>query len=109
MITDEAPDYVDALRQQIFKSIGVPEQLLKECAYSPPSYWIKHSYGTTLDPCIYEYKCAECSSISDIPKHKCSECGSRMCFVVDEKLLSLYESYRRTCNEQINGQISMFD
>lgn len=47
--------------------------------------WIERMYGTTLDPCCYDYKCSVCGQLEEIPYTVCPKCKTAINEVVTIK------------------------
>ena len=60
------------IQDVVFQLLHFPKQL------KLIGYWIAHMYGTTLDPCCYEYICSLCGKSNDIPASFCPNCYKPM-------------------------------
>ncbi len=103
---------LDKIQESIWNSMGVPKHFLKQGSTTfNVGYWTRHSYGTTLDPCLYEYKCSECGNTRDNAALICPKCLARMVTVIDDRLFlltSIVEGYKAP-EKEIDGQVSIFE
>ena len=103
---------LDKIQESIWNSMGVPEHFLEQGSTTfNVGYWTRYSYGTTLDSCLYEYKCSECGNTRDNVAPICPKCLARMVTAIDDRLLTLINPVVEYLakEKEIDGQVSIFE
>jgi rubrerythrin len=68
--------FYDEVLEDVIKVIDKLKYIASEENSKHRTQWKQRIYGTTLDPCCYEYECSVCGNREDIPAVICPHCNT---------------------------------
>ena len=68
--------FYDDVLEDVIKVIDKLKYITSEENSKHRTQWIQRMYGTTLDPCCYEYECSVCGNREEVPIVVCPQCNT---------------------------------
>lgn len=75
--------FYDEVLEDVIKSIDKFKYVISEENSKYRAQWKQRMYGTTLDPCCYEYECSVCGNREEIPIVVCPQCNTSIKEIVN--------------------------